>query len=127
LSTHSNDGFTGLPRYAVGFDVSPEIFDGHAQRTTNQMRQEIDDMARGVTWSAPMFGPSSPLARRVLDLARHRGLSGEDAYTVLAYMALKQLDKMYEALLHSTMTAVNPPQVDTAFTNVSPPPAENAR
>lgn len=40
------------------------------------------------------FDTTSALTRRIFDLARFTGLSGEDKMTVLAYHALLQLQKM---------------------------------
>lgn len=51
----------------------------------NQMRQEIQRAAY-----------DSPLINRVFQQAQYAGLSGEDKYTVLAYHALKELQRHYQ-------------------------------
>ena len=37
---------------------------------------------------------SDPLVRMVMQVAEHRGMSGEDMYAVMAFEALKQLEAM---------------------------------
>jgi hypothetical protein len=82
------------------------------ERTTNQMRIELDElMHRGYSegWGDPVGPYSLPtrapfLARPILDLSRREGLTGEDKYTVLAYMALREVDRLSKLVVdfHAT-------------------------
>ena len=45
------------------------------------------------------------LVRRVLDMARHEGLSGEDTMTVIAYYALIEKERITDAYLENIMLA----------------------
>jgi hypothetical protein len=89
----------------------PTIFMADRERTTNQMRIELDELTyRGCSegWGEQgQFGlppPSANVARRILDLSRREGLTGEDKYTVLAYMALREVDRLSKLVLdfHAT-------------------------
>lgn len=67
----------------------------------NQMRILLDQVAYGhkridglYADEECSFDMTSALTRRIFDLARFTGLSGEDKMTVLAYHALLQLQKM---------------------------------
>lgn len=48
-------------------------------------------------------GRHSPLIHAVLDAARWKGMSGEDKYVLLAYSALLELERHYQANLGQLM------------------------
>jgi hypothetical protein len=60
------------------------------------------------------FSHHDPLTRRVFDVARHEGLSGEDAMTMLAYHALIQVEEM-RALLFDKMMCEPAPRIDSVL------------
>lgn len=49
-----------------------------------------------------------PMVKVVFDMARYRGLSGEDMMTVLAFEALKGLEHINGLLLKEAMLSTNP-------------------
>lgn len=71
----------------------PTRLEAWAARTPETMRREMFEMAhRERGWQEQFrLEHCSPLVRRVFDMADIQGLSGEDRYTVLAYMALQSL------------------------------------
>ena len=42
---------------------------------------------------------NDPIVSRIFDLARHEGLSGEDTYTLLAYYALADRERLEQLLV----------------------------
>jgi hypothetical protein len=55
------------------------------------------------------------LVRRVLDMARHEGLSGEDTMTTLAYYALIEKERMTDAYLDNAMRSPGPIYTTSTF------------
>lgn len=93
------------------FEQKPQVtvFDGDTNKTTEEMRAELFRLARGRNDYLPEFRHTQHLVRLVEDLANHRGLTGEDKYTVLAYVTLKALDKAQELLLQQfSLSPMNP-------------------
>ena len=52
---------------------------------------------------------SDALTRNVYDMSKYRGLSGEDTMTVLAFEALRRLEKLTDQHLEFVMTNPMPP------------------
>ena len=56
------------------------------------------------------FNGVEPLVKAIFDAARHRGLSGEDTMTLLAFESLQQLEHCKALLLEQAMLAPAPPR-----------------
>lgn len=54
---------------------------------------------------------ASSLARTAHDVARYSGLSGEDQMTILAYHALRELERAHDLLLRDLPTRVSAPLI----------------
>jgi len=54
---------------------------------------------------------NEPIVRAVLEAAKHRGLSGEDTMTLLAFEALKGMELYKSMVIESAMLNPNPPLV----------------
>lgn len=63
----------------------------------DEMRQAIDRASR-----------DSPLIRNALEAAQRKGMSGEDKYVLLAYSALRELERHYQANMDWLMTQPAP-------------------
>lgn len=88
---------------ALKFRPGPSRHEACTSKTPEQMRVELSEMA-----CAPRMSGSSIVIHHVNHLAHARGLSGEDKYTVLAYMLAKQLDSTTDVLLHNVMLSPSP-------------------
>lgn len=73
------------------------------------MRMALDQYSRGGSWSRGVISTIAPLlVRTAEDVAYHRGLNGEDKYTLLAYNALLELEKRDELLLKFSASCLDP-------------------
>ena len=63
----------------------------------DEMRQAIDRASR-----------DSSLIRNALEAAQWKGMSGEDKYVLLAYSALRELERHYQANMDWLMTQPSP-------------------
>jgi hypothetical protein len=71
---------------------------------TNDQLGSVDGMRRAIAKA----GRESHVIRNALDTARIRGLSGEDAYVLLAYQALRLLEDAHQRELHHLRHAPPP-------------------
>lgn len=54
------------------------------------------------------YSREDPMVRRVLDMARHYGMSGEDTYTILAFRALCDRERFMDQVMEWHALDVTP-------------------
>lgn len=84
-----------LSKFTIGIP-SPK----QEPKTPTEMRLAIQQASR-----------DSSLIRRCLDHGRYYGLSGEDTYVALAYYALRELERLYQANTNMLMTQYFPSRI----------------
>lgn len=65
---------------------------------------------------------ASGLARTAHDVARFSGLSGEDLMTILAYHALRELERAHDLILRDLSTRVSAPLIVRVEPGTGKPP-----
>ena len=67
--------------------------------------EEIKDAEtpEGMRRRLQQYAREDPLVRRVLEMARYQGLSGEDTYTILAFHALIDRERFMDQILDWNM------------------------
>lgn len=68
-----------------------------AAKTPDEMRAELERLSH-----------YDPLVRNVFDMARYRGMSGEDKYTVLAFESMRIVQTMKQHMLHDVRLTATP-------------------
>ena len=81
-----------LRRYDINPKTVDEVMDA---QTPDGMRRRINRYSR-----------EDPLVKAVLDMAYHRGFSGEDTMTILAFEALRQRERLMDHALNEAMTSI---------------------
>ena len=83
--------------------------DEHKVTDPREMRQRLDEIARGVPFStegrAPALNICGAIVRNVRDMAQIAGYSGEDRYTALAWHLLHHASRMEQAVLQQVALA----------------------
>lgn len=86
----------------------------HHEEITNNLRAMRAELIRvlhtGRRFDGRSTTPSvaSPLMREVMEMASHGGLSGEEAFLVLAYESLNMIERMGDQMLEFQLTQPHP-------------------
>ena len=74
------------------------------------MNHKIDDATTPEEMRAALFRVKryNNTVWGAFDAADHKGLDGEDRYTLLAYHAVKLAEELQELLIEQTMTQIRP-------------------
>ena len=75
--------------------------------------EQVKDASTPEEMRAEIFRLShyDPLVRSVRDAANYSGRSAEDHYTLLAYHALRERNKLQSLMLNEARLSVHPPMV----------------
>ena len=95
------------------FSINPETAAEVTEcQTIEGMRRRIHKYAR-----------HDAMTRSILDMARYRGLSGDDTMTMLAFEALRRLEHMERLILDHKLTHIQPMIISGSEYQSSTPPA----